>query len=60
MFTGGMRQYSFEDVTLEGSDIPVSRALDREEREGRVDFYYPVFTDSSFFMNFGYIEYRFI
>ncbi|MDH7514054.1 MAG: outer membrane beta-barrel protein [Clostridiales bacterium] len=59
-FTAAIRDYAYEDVTLEGSDVPLSRALDREEREGRIEFYYPVFTDSSFFMNFGYIEYRFI
>jgi len=59
VLTGSIRQYAYEDVTLEGTDIPLSSALDREEREGRVDFYYPVFTDSSFFVNFGYIEYNF-
>ncbi len=59
VFSGSIRKLSYEDVTLEGSDVPLSSALDREEREGRVDFYYPVFTDSSFFINFGYIDYRF-
>ena len=58
-FTASIRQYAYEDMTLEGSDVPLPRALDREEIEGRIEFYYPVFTDSSFFINFGYIDYRF-
>jgi len=58
-FAGSIRQYAYEDVTLEGAEIPLSSALDREEREARIEFYYPVFMDSSFFMNFGYIDYRF-
>ena len=58
-FIGSIRQYAYEDVTLEGAEVPLSRALDREEREGRIEFYYPVFTDSSFFINFGYIDYKF-
>jgi len=58
-FMASIRQYAYEDVTLEGSDIPLSRSLDREEREGRIEFYYRVFADSSFFINFGYIDYIF-
>jgi len=58
-FTVAIRDYAYEDVTLEGSDVPLSSALDREERDGRVEFYYPIFTDSSFFVNAGYIDYRF-
>jgi len=58
-FTGSIREFAYEDVTLEGADIPLSSALDREEREGRVEFFYPVFTDSSFFINAGYVEYSF-
>ena len=59
-FSGSIRQYAYEDVTLEGAEIPLSSALDREEREGRVEFYYPIFTDSSFFINGGYSEYNFV
>lgn len=58
-FSGAIRQFAYEDVTLEGADVSLSRALNREEREGRVDFNYPIFIDSTFFINAGYIEYEF-
>jgi hypothetical protein len=59
-FSGSIRQFSYEDVTLEGAEIPLSRALDREERDGRIEFYYRIFTDSSFFANIGYTYYEFV
>jgi hypothetical protein len=59
-FRGSISEFSYEDVTLEGAEIPLSDALNRKEREGRIEFYYRVFTDSSFFVNIGYTDYEFI
>ena len=59
-FTAAIRDYAYEDVTLEGAEMPLSITLDREEKDGRVEFYYPIFTDSSFFINAGYTEYKFV
>jgi len=58
--TGSIREYAYEDVALEGTEVPLSSALDREEREGRVDFFYPIFAESSFFINASYTEFDFV
>jgi hypothetical protein len=59
-FRGSISEFSYEDVSLEGAEIPLSDALNRKERDGRIEFYYRVFTDSSFFANIGYTEYEFV
>jgi len=50
---------SYEDITLPGEEIYLSRLLNREEREGHLQFYYRVFSESLFFISGGYTEYNF-
>jgi hypothetical protein len=59
-FSGYLRQFRYENVTLSGSVTPISREFNRDERNIRMEFYYRLFADSSFFMNFGYTNYTFI
>lgn len=58
-FSGSSRKISYEDITLPGQKIYLSRQLDREEKTGLVEFYYRLFPRSTFFLNAGYTEYRF-
>lgn len=57
--TALLDKYSYEDVTLPGEEIYLSRNLNREERSGNLEFYYRVFSGSFFFMSGGYTEYKF-
>jgi len=50
---------SYEDITLPGEEIYLSRSLNREERSGHLEFYYRIFSESFFFINGGYTEYKF-
>lgn len=52
-------KFSYEDITLPGAEVPLAVALNREERNERLEFYYRIFSDSFFFANFGYTEYHF-
>ncbi len=58
-FTGSIRTIKYEDITLPGQEIYLSSALNREERNGRFEFYYRVFSGSFFFVRGGYTEYNF-
>jgi hypothetical protein len=57
--SGSIIDLSYENVNLSGSDISLSRALDRTEKNVRFEIYYPIFSDSQFFANFGYTDYVF-
>ncbi len=50
---------SFEDISLPGEKIYLSRRLNREERSGNLEFYYRIFSESFFFLSGGYTEYKF-
>ncbi|NIO49357.1 MAG: outer membrane beta-barrel protein [Candidatus Aminicenantes bacterium] len=50
---------SYEDITLPGEEIYLSRLLNREERSGNFEFYYRIFSESFFFISGGYTEYKF-
>jgi len=50
---------AYEDITLPGEEIDLSRRLNREERNSSFEFYYRVFSESFFFINAGYTEYNF-
>lgn len=52
-------QISFDDITLQGEVINLSRLLDRREKTAGVEFYYRVFSRSFFFLKFEAGEYRF-
>ena len=58
-FLGSNKKYSYEDEILSGAGVPVSAALDRTERNARVEFYYRIFSEAHLFSNFGYTEYIF-
>ena len=55
-FTGSIRNIRFEDI--EG-EISYSAALNHEERDGNIEFYRRIFTDSDFFLTAGYTDYIF-
>jgi len=50
---------AYEDITLPGEEIDLSRRLNREERNSSFEFYYRAFSESFFFINAGYTEYNF-
>ncbi|MFZ2054760.1 MAG: hypothetical protein WAU81_11235, partial [Candidatus Aminicenantales bacterium] len=54
-----IREYRYENLTLPGSQVPLSRSLDRTEKGIGVNFYLPVFSDGQFFASFGHTEYLF-
>ena len=54
-----LEKISYEDITLPGEEIYLSRWLNREERSGNLEFYYRVFSESFFFISGGYTEYKF-
>ncbi len=54
-----LEKISYEDITVPGEEIYLSRALNREERSGNLEFYYKVFSESFFFISGGYTEYKF-
>ena len=58
-FSGFIRKISYEDITLPGEEIYLSRALNRKEKSGNFEFYYRVFSESFFFIGGGYTEYKF-
>jgi len=58
-FSGSIRNISYEDVTLPEEEIYLSSALNREERNSHLEFYYRIFSESSFFIIGGYTEYNF-
>lgn len=49
----------YEDITLPGEELYVSRVLNRVETSGHFEFYYRVFSDSSFFITGGHTNYDF-
>lgn len=56
-----IRQISYEDITSPGEEIYLSRALDREERNGHFEFYYRILNKKGlFFTRGGYTEYKFV
>lgn len=55
-FSGSVSNIRYQDVA---GDIRYSSQLNREERNGKLEFYYRVFTDSDFFLTAGYTEYNF-
>jgi len=58
-FTGSARTIRYEDVYSEEEVTSVSRRLDRDEREGGLQFNYRIFSDTNFFLYGGYEEYEF-
>jgi len=57
--SASLDKISYEDITLPGEEIYLSRDLNREEKEGNFQFYYRIFSDSLFFVSGGYSEYNF-
>jgi hypothetical protein len=57
--SASLEKISYEDITLSGEEIYLSRLLNREERSGNLEFYYRIFSESFFFLSGGYTEYEF-
>ena len=57
--SASLDEISYEDVTLPGEEIYLSRLLNREERRGNFELNYRVFSESLFFISGGYTEYDF-
>ncbi len=58
-FATSKEKVSYEDVTQPEAEIPLSRALNRDELSGNFEFYYQVFSRSFFFIRVGYTAYEF-
>jgi len=58
-FSGAIRRISYEDITMPGEEIYLSRSLNREEKSGHFEFYYKIFSGSFFFISGGYTDYKF-
>lgn len=58
-FTATYRDLKYQDIQEPGVAIFYSRRLNRTERLGQLELYYPVFTDSFFFVNWGFGEHDF-
>lgn len=57
--SASLQKISYEDITLPGQEIYLSRFLNREERGGNLEFYYRFFSELFFFIKTGYTEYNF-
>ncbi|HPH43403.1 MAG TPA: outer membrane beta-barrel protein [Candidatus Aminicenantes bacterium] len=57
--TGAFRRISYEEIRIDPADAPVSRLLDREEREIGAEAYYQLFPDGFLFLRGDLREYRF-
>jgi hypothetical protein len=58
-FSGYIQDFRYEDIYAPGEESPLSRRLNRQERNGSLEFYYRVYSDTVFFLNGGYTEYNF-
>jgi len=58
-FTGSIKTMKYEDVTFPGQEFPLSNTLNREEKEGKVEFHYGLSKETFFFLNVGYTDYNF-
>lgn len=52
-------RFAYEDLALPGYEAVFSRALNRKETTGNIEFYYPVFSESAFFIKVGATRYDF-
>jgi len=57
--SGSLRNVSYEDITLPAEVIYLSLALDRQERSGKFELYYRIFSGSFFFAGGQYTKYNF-
>jgi len=51
-----MLEFNYEDITLPRANVPLAIALNRIEKNARLEFYRKIFSDSFFFATFGYTE----
>lgn len=58
-FSGYIQDFRYEDIYAPGEENILSRRLNRQERNGSLEFYYRVYSDTVFFLNGGYTEYEF-
>lgn len=58
-FSGSISDISYEDTAQPGQETSFYRYLNREVKNGNFEFYYRIFSESSFFMSIGYTDYTF-
>ena len=58
-FSWRMQNIEFEDTVEPGQDINFALRLNRQEKEGHLEFYYRVSSASFFFLKAGYTDYSF-
>jgi hypothetical protein len=58
-FSGAIEKIRYDDVTLPGEETPIYQDLNRQEKNGTLEFYYGILGDSIFFITAGYSEYIF-
>jgi len=59
-FSTFLRKLRFADFDEPGNEIYYSKELDRDEKIGQIDLYYRVFSDSFFFVQWGFGDYEFV
>lgn len=52
-------RFSYEDIVLPDREVFFSRSLNRKETTGNIELYYPVFSESIFFVKAGATTYEF-
>ncbi len=58
-FTGSVDDFRYEDIVPLDPVNDYAAALNRSEKSGFFEFYYPIFSASIFFYTLGYTEYAF-
>jgi len=58
-FSGRIEEDRYEDITLPGEEIYLSRRLNRDEQTGNIEFYYRIFSQSFFTLRASYSDYAF-
>lgn len=59
-FSASIQEIRFEDIYVPEEESPLPMRLNREEREGSLEFYYRLYSDTVFFLSGGYSEYDFL
>lgn len=54
-----IQNISYEDISFRDQEISLSRKLSRKEKSQNMEFYYRIFSDSTFFMSAGFTDYSF-
>jgi hypothetical protein len=58
-FSAYSTRFKFESIALPGSSVPLSTALNRQEKNAKLEFYYRLSQGTFFFTNIGFSKYSF-